>query len=452
MWRYTYNLRSLYETPVFADDDRQPDRDKVKAIIDRVRAEGRTILTEAESKAVIGAYNIPITPMEITDNPDEAVALAEKMGYPVVLKLNSETITHKMDVGGVQLNLQNADDVRAAFELIRKNVTERRGAEHFQGVSVQPMITNKDGYELIIGSSIDPQFGPVLLFGAGGTLVEIFKDSALGLPPLTTTLARRMMEGTKIYEALHGIRGRKPVDLDALEKLMVRFSQMIVEQPWIAECDINPLVVSADQIIALDGRVVLHPPTTREEDLPQPAIRPYPTQYVHPFISDEGVEFLIRPIRPEDEPRMVAFHETLSERTVQLRYFAPLSLRQRTDHERLTRVVFNDYAREIALVAERTNPRTGEKIIAAVGRMAKSIDGLSAEFGLIVSDRYQGQGLGREIMHRLLEVARAEGVAELRGLVAPENTSMLNILRDMGFSMEEADNVILARRAVLSEA
>jgi acetyltransferase len=241
MWRYTYNLRSLYETPVFADDDRQPDRDKVKAIIDRVRAEGRTILTEAESKAVIGAYNIPITPMEIADSPDEAVALAEKMGYPVVLKLNSETITHKMDVGGVQLNLQNADDVRAAFELIRKNVTERRGAEHFQGVSVQPMITNKDGYELIIGSSIDPQFGPVLLFGAGGTLVEIFKDSALGLPPLTTTLARRMMEGTKIYEALHGIRGRKPVDLDALEKLMVRFSQMIVEQPWIAECDINPL-------------------------------------------------------------------------------------------------------------------------------------------------------------------------------------------------------------------
>ncbi len=448
MWRYTYNLRSLYETPVFADDERQPDRDKVKAIIDKVRAEGRTILTEAESKAVIGAYNIPITPMEIAADPEQAVAFAEAMGYPVVLKLNSETITHKMDVGGVQLNLRNADEVRAAYDLIKRNVTERRGAEHFQGVSVQPMVTNKDGYELIIGSSIDPQFGPVLLFGTGGTLVEVFKDRALGLPPLTTTLARRMMEGTKIYEALHGIRGRKPVDFEALEKLMVRFSQMIVEQPWIAECDINPLVVSADKIIALDGRVVLHPPTTAEHDLPQPAIRPYPTQYIHTFTSDEGVEFVIRPIRPEDEPYMVAFHETLSERTVQLRYFAPLTLQQRTDHERLTRIVFNDYAREIALVAERTHPRTGEKIIAAVARMAKSVVGNSAEFGLIVSDRYQGQGLGRELMRSLLEIARIEGIEELHGLIAPQNTNMLNIVRNMGFSLEESNNVVVARLEV----
>jgi acetyltransferase len=442
MWRYTYNLRSLYETPIFADDDQHPDRERVRAIIDKVRTEGRTILTEAESKAVIGAYNIPITPMEITDSAEGAVALADSMGYPVVLKLNSETITHKMDVGGVQLNLQNADDVRAAYQRILENVTHLKGAEHFQGVSVQPMITNRDGYELIVGSSIDPQFGPVLLFGSGGTLVEVFKDRALGLPPLTTTLARRMMEQTKIYEALLGVRGRKAVDLEALQKLMVRFSQLVVEQRWIAEIDINPLVVSADRIIALDGRVVLHPPATREEDLPVPAIRPYPIQYLSNFKSDEGMDFVIRPIRPEDEPLMVAFHETLSERTVQLRYFAPLNLRQRIDHERLSRIVFIDYDREMAIVAERTNPRTLERSIAAVGRLSKSSFGNHAEFGLIVSDRYQGQGLGRQILTRLIEIGRAENIDSISGLILPENTNMLNIVRQMGFHLEQREDKV----------
>jgi acetyltransferase len=442
MWRYAYNLRSLYETPIFADDDHQPDRERVRAIIAKVRTEGRTILTEAESKAVIGAYNIPITPMEITDTADGAVALADSMGYPVVLKLNSETITHKMDVGGVQLNLQNADDVRAAYQRILENVTSLKGAEHFQGVSVQPMITNRDGYELIVGSSVDPQFGPVLLFGSGGTLVEVFKDRALGLPPLTTTLARRMMEQTKIYEALLGVRGRKAVDLEALQKLMVRFSQLVVEQSWIAEIDINPLVVSADKLIALDGRVVLHPPTTREEELPVPAIRPYPIQYLSNFKSDEGMDFIIRPIRPEDEPLMVAFHETLSERTVQLRYFAPLNLRQRTEHERLSRIVFIDYDREMAIVAERTNPRTHEKSIAAVGRLAKSYAGNHAEFGLIVSDRYQGQGLGRQILTRLIEIGRAENIEIISGLILPENTNMLNIVRQMGFQLEQREDKV----------
>jgi acetyltransferase len=446
MWRYTYNLRALYETPVFADDQEQPDREKVKRIIDKVRADGRTILTEAESKAVLGAYNIPITPMEITPTVDEAVAAADKMGYPVVVKLNSETITHKLDVGGVQLNLKDADAVRNAYQLIQDNVTRLKGAEHFQGVSVQPMVTVKDGYELIVGSSIDLQFGPVLLFGSGGTLVEVFKDRALGLPPLTTTLARRMMEQTKIYEALHGVRGRAPIDLEALEKVMVRFAQMIVEQPWIAECDINPLVASPSQLIALDGRVVLHPNTMQEADLPVPAIRPYPNQYTYDFKSEEGMSFVVRPIRPEDEPLMVHFHETLSERSVQLRYFAPLSLRERTDHERLTRIVAIDYSREIAIVAERTHPKTGEKAIAAVGRLTKSIGGSNtAEFGLLVNDRYQGQGLGTEILSKLIEIARGENVEEIYGLISPENAGMISLVKQMNFEIHErADKVLEA--------
>ena len=192
----------------------------------------------------------------IAKSKEEAVKAADAIGYPVVLKLHSETITHKTDVGGVQLNLADAEAVQNAYASIEKSVTEKVGAEHFLGVTVQPM-AKVDGYELILGSSIDPQFGPVLLFGLGGQLVEVFKDRALGLPPLTTTLARRMMERTKIYTALKGVRGRDPVDLAALERLLVRFSQLITEQRWIKELDINPLMASPEKLIALDARVVL---------------------------------------------------------------------------------------------------------------------------------------------------------------------------------------------------
>ena len=204
---------------------------------------------------------------------------ADAIGYPVVLKLHSETITHKTDVGGVQLNLADAEAVRNAYTAIQTSVAQKVGAEHFLGVTVQPM-AKVEGYELILGSSIDPQFGPVLLFGLGGQLVEVFKDRALGLPPLTTTRARRMMERTKIYTALKGVRGRDPVDLAGLERLLVRFAQLVTEQRWIKELDINPLMASPEKLIALDARVVLYDKDTTEEQLPKLAIRPYPIQYV----------------------------------------------------------------------------------------------------------------------------------------------------------------------------
>jgi acetyltransferase len=450
MWRYSYNLRGLYETPMLPPDldELQPDRARVQQIFDQARAEGRTILTEYESKAVLKAYHIPITAMEIAEdetNPAAAVRYAEEMGYPVVLKLNSRTVTHKTDVDGVQLNITDADGVRAAWDRIRAGVARVHGEGHFNGVSVQPMVKLSDAYELIIGSSIDPQFGPVLLFGTGGSLVEVFKDRALALPPLTTVLARRMMEQTKIYEALKGVRGRKSVNMVVLQNLMVRFSQLIIEQPWIAECDINPLLVSTEQIIALDGRVVLHPASMNVADLPQPAIRPYPSQYITDWQSEDGVDFMIRPIRPEDEPLMVKFHEGLSERTVQLRYFTPINLRQRISHERLSRIVFIDYDREMALVVVRENPKTREHEIAGVGRITKAHNGVDAEYGIIVSDRYQGQGIGRELLHRLIGIARDEKLYSLTGYVLPENTGMLNLAEQLGFRMRpNAEGVIEA--------
>jgi acetyltransferase len=234
MWRYSYNLRGIYETPTFpADSDNDaPDRALAGSIIQNARKSGREILTEFESKQLLAAYRIPTVETQIASSEDQAVEFAAKMGYPIVLKLHSETITHKTDVGGVQLNLSDADAVRRAYRTIESSVRERVGAEHFLGVTVQPM-AKLDGYELIVGSSLDPQFGPVLLFGTGGTLVEVFKDRALALPPLTTTLARRMMEQTLIYKALQGVRGRAAVNLAELELLLVRFSQLVVEQRWI---------------------------------------------------------------------------------------------------------------------------------------------------------------------------------------------------------------------------
>ncbi len=255
MARYSENLRSLYETPVPAGDGEEVDRERAAQIIQTVRDSGRTILTEYESKQLLTCYGIPTVDTRIAVSKEEAVTAAEAIGYPVVLKIHSETITHKTDVGGVQLNLADAKAVQKAYEKIEKSVAKKVGAEHFLGVTVQPM-AKIDGYELILGSSIDPQFGPVLLFGLGGQLVEVFKDRALGLPPLTTTLARRMMEHTRIYTALKGVRGRDPVDIPALERLLVRFSQLVTEQRWIRELDINPLMAAPGKLLALDAHEV----------------------------------------------------------------------------------------------------------------------------------------------------------------------------------------------------
>jgi len=302
-----------------------------------------------------------------------------------------------------------------------------------------------DGYEVIIGSSVDSQFGPVLLFGTGGQLVEVFKDRALALPPLNTTLARRMMEQTKIYTALKGVRGRKPVDLAALEELMVRFSQLVVEQPWIKEIDINPLLASSDRLLALDARVVLHPADTPESKLSKPAIRPYPIQYVAPWTLKGGEEVQIRPIRPEDEPLMVKFHQKLSERTVYMRYFQPLKLSQRTAHERLTRICFVDYDREMALVTVRRGD-DGEPEIIAVGRLSKLHGREEAEIAALVRDEFQGKGLGTELYRRLLDVARSEKLHKVTANMLAENREMASVCKKLGFKMKTdmEDNMVQA--------
>ncbi|MGO9599777.1 MAG: bifunctional acetate--CoA ligase family protein/GNAT family N-acetyltransferase [Isosphaeraceae bacterium] len=436
MWKSSYNLQGLYETPNLPADSEPVTtaRERAEAIIAGVRREGRCMLTEFESKELLATYGIPTVRTAIAETPDAAVGAAKDFGFPVALKLHSKTITHKTDVGGVQLNLRDADAVRDAFRAIQSSVRDRAGAEHFQGVSVQPMV-KLEGYETIIGSSVDPQFGPVLLFGTGGQLVEVFKDRALALPPLNTTLARRMMEQTKIHTALRGVRGRRPVDLAALEQLMVRFSHLVIEQKWIKEIDINPLLASPERLLVLDARVILYGPEVRPTELIRPAIRPYPTQYITPWASEDGTQVVLRPIRPEDEPLLVKFHATLSERSVSLRYFHAMKYTARVAHERLTRICFIDYDREMAIVADRKIPETGEHEILGVGRLSKIRGTNEAEFALVVSDQYQGLGLGTELLSRLLQVARDENLDRIFGDILPENIEMQRICEKLGFKM-----------------
>ncbi|HRQ15114.1 MAG TPA: bifunctional acetate--CoA ligase family protein/GNAT family N-acetyltransferase [Promineifilum sp.] len=446
MWRYQRRLTALYQTPELAEDYGETGFKHylIKEMLDQIRATGRTILTEYESKQVLEAYDIPTVPTRLAKSADEAVRIAAEIGYPVVLKLNSETITHKTDVGGVRLDLGNAEEVRNAYLTMERSVGEKYSPDDFLGVTVQPMVSLKNGYELILGSSPDPQFGPVVLFGTGGTLVEVFKDRALAIPPLNTTLARLTMSRTKIYEALKGVRGRPPVDLAELDKLFVRFSQLVVEQRWIKEIDINPLFVSHEQIIALDGRVVLYEPEVKEEDLPRLAIRPYPTHYVKEFANKAGEPFTLRPIRPEDEPKMVRFHEKLSEESVYLRYFRAFKLDHRVEHERLTRICYVDYDRDIVLVVEWTDPETGTQEIVAVGRLTRLPNPTEAEFAMLVRDDFQGRGIGTQLLQNLLSFGKDEGIERVVAWMLPANRGMIEISEKLGFKMAREEEMVKA--------
>jgi acetyltransferase len=436
MWTYSHNLLELYETPVHGYWDflgkgkgKSPSH-QAQALIQEIREQGRTLLNEHESKQLLSFYGIPVVGTFLGKSVEEAVQHAKKIGFPVVLKLFSETITHKTDVGGVKLNLQNEDAVAKAFSEIVQSVSDIVGPEHFQGVTIQKMV-KLDGYELILGSSIDEQFGPVILFGTGGQLVEVFKDRAMTLPPLTSTLARFLMEKTKIYEALEGVRGRKPVNIPELIDILVRFSHLISENRWIKECDINPLFASPNQIIALDARIVLQDLATKESALPRLSIRPYPQNYVSPVALKNGLSVTLRPILPEDEPLVVAFHKDLSENSVRQRYYEFISLDQRIAHERLVRICFNDYDRDLAIVAEIDD--AGTRKIVGLGRLSRIPGTRTAILHMIIRDGYHHIGLGTILLEHLIRCAREEKWDEIIATILSENEGMIKICQRTGF-------------------
>ena len=431
--QYRRNQELLYELPAALPEDWRPDQKRGRTLIDEVRQSGRVLLTEFEAKELLSFYGIPTTATRNARSADEAVQEARNLGYPVVVKLWSESITHKTDAGGVILNVTDDAAVRAAFTQIGENVARYVEAHPpvahapgspkvFLGVTVQPMIRAK-GYELIVGSSVDAQFGPTILFGAGGVLVEVFQDRALGLPPLNRTLARRLIERTQIFKALQGIRGQHPVPLDQLETLLVRFSYLLCDFLDIQEIDINPLLASPDGLIALDARVLLGASTSRL------AIEPYPNQHTTTWRLPSETDIIVRAIRPEDEPLIEEHHRSLSELSIRMRFFSMVKTLSR---DSLIQLCHLDYAREMALVAERKNA-DGRREIIGVSRYYMNPQTRTAEFAVIVQDAYQGEGLGQHLMERLIAVARERGVGQLVGGVLRDNRRMLVLAKDLGF-------------------
>jgi len=414
----------------------------VRRVIAAARTAGRTLLTEVEAKEILAAYGIPVTPTIPCTTPDVAVAAARQLGYPVVLKLLSKTITHKTDVGSVQLNLADDAAVRAAFEKIRGNVMGR-DPSIFEGVTVQPMVADR-GCELIVGSSIDRQFGPVILFGAGGIMVEVFQDSALALPPLNRTLARRQIERTRISQALKGVRGQKPVDMQALETLLVRFSNLVADFPDMAEIDINPLRAGPEGVVALDARVLLTRPDLPEAERPRLAIRPYPNRYTQTHRLNDGTEVLVRPIRPEDEPLIVELHEGHSEHTIRMRFF---SMVRRLSHDSLIRLCYLDYDREMALAALHRGA-DGRPHVIGVSRYHRQPETGEAEFAVVVTDAWQGKGVGSYLMRRLADIARERGVRRLVGDVLRENANMLQLMSALGFTVRPTEDATVVQASM----
>lgn len=439
LWQYSETLRNIYETPSLLSDGLDNVESRMTAagaVIEEAFQAGRTLLSEEQSKRLFNAYGIPVTPTRVAHSVPEAVAAARELGFPAVLKLYSHTITHKTDVGGVRLDLASPEAVAEAFLGIERAVREHVGAEHFQGVTVQPMVRSEAGYETILGSTLDPQFGPVVMFGAGGQLVEVFRDRVFGLPPLNATLALRMLERTRIFRAFQGVRGRPPIHLEALERTLINFGNLLIEQPWIAECDINPLVVSPQGVVALDARVVLHAPDTNLRTLPRPAIRPYPLEFVerHPLANGEHVT--VRPIRLEDEPMMVRFHATLSDLSVRRRYFQAMGLSHRTDHDRLIRVCFNDYDRELATVVESRDPANGGLRILGVGRLSRTGKPGVVEFAVTVGDPWHHRGVGTLLLQHLVRIAQREGLHKIIGRILADNYAMQGLCKKVGFRLE----------------
>jgi len=429
MYSYKRNLEMLQEIPPRLPTAFRFDRHQAEKIVGQALNVGQSLLSEVESKGLLNAYGIATNPTEVAESPDEAIVLAHKLGYPVAMKVNSKDIVHKSDAGGVQLNLRSEKDVQNAFtEILSKTRSHDPNAE-IRGVSVQPMVANYD-YEVILGSKRDPLFGPVILFGMGGIMTEVLKDRAIALPPLNRLLARRLMESTAVYKMLKGYRNQPAARLDLLEETLIRLSQLVSDFPEIVELDINPMILTPDRVCAVDGRVIIRP---SEVASPQHlVISPYPNQYETTTITESGLTLFIRPIKPEDAPLLVELFHSLSETSVYYRFFTPL---KSLSHNMLVVFTQIDYDRDMALVAMDAS-RTDEKIL-GVARLARKAGGTETEFAIVVSDAWQGKGIGAALMNRLMVVARKQSLASLWGIVLPQNRQMLRLARKLGFEIRQ---------------
>jgi len=419
MYQYHKNQITLQELPSSLPREIHYFREKAAAVVASVLDENRNLMSEAESKELLRLYGIPVLPIERASSSEAAVSCALQMGFPVVLKLDSPDITHKSDAGGVKLNLSNEDQVRQAFDEIIGDAHLYDSQARVDGVSIQPMVSLK-GVECILGAKQDREFGPVILFGMGGTSAEIVGDRGIGLPPLNRLLAKRLIEQTKVSIMLRGFRNLPPADLTKLEEILIRLSQLLIDLPEIAELDINPLLSHADGALALDARVVVRPAAKKSPR--HLCISPYPIQdESHECIAD-GLEVFIRPIKPEDGPAMIRLFNALSPETIFQRFGRLLKTMPPDLLSRHTQI---DYDREMALVVF---PKGNDEII-GVGRITERPGQSEADLGMTVADAFQGHGLGNLLMKRLLEIAKNRGITQIMGVISPDNVSMLEIAR-----------------------
>jgi len=447
MYRYRRDLDFLYETPPAIPEAFRPDREQANALMQQAYTENRMTLNESEAKQLLACYGISVGENSICTTEDEAASFAEALGYPVVLKVSSPDIPHKTEAAAVKLNLWSAGQVRSAFRQIQENVKSFASDAQVDGILVERMV--RKGFELLVGAKKDAIFGPTIIFGQGGVGVEVFKDTSMGLPPLNMALARRLIHNTRIFPLLKGYRGLKGVDLDELAFLLIKFSYLLMDFPQIQEVDINPYVVDHKGGLALDAHMVLDPSITRppRRRYQHLVISPYPGHLYSRRVRVKGdKEVLLRPIRPEDEPGMQHMLQDVSNDSLYMRFFGYIP---KITHAWMTRFTHIDYDREIAIVAETTHLPKPE--LMGVVRIIEDAWGETAEYSILVSDKWQGLGLGSILTDYILDIARERGIRKVVASVLPGNNAMVHMFDSRGFTIDRSDMEVYDVELTLDE-
>lgn len=430
---YYRNQKLLMQMPGPLSHHVELDVESAHLIIEGAMQEHRKVLSEMESKALLSAFNIPVARTIVAHSPNEALLIAQQMGFPVAMKVNSHDISHKSDAGGVMLNLRNAHEVRAAYQKISENIQLNRPDAKMDGVAIEPMIMKNNGRELMIGVTTDPAFGPVITFGAGGTAVEIMGDRAVALPPLNRFLVKELINDTRIAKMLGKFRNMAPANMEALEDVLLRVSEIVCELPLLKEMDINPLILDENGALAADARVVVEYRQPNADRYAHMAIYPYPAHLESEWQLADGMDITIRPIRPEDAQLVKQFIHGLSQET---KYFRFMNSVQELTEDMLSRLTQLDYSRELALIAVTEEHDT--EIQLGVARYAINPDGKTCEFALVVADNFTGKGLGQKLMLSLMEAARSKGLVKIEGEVFSHNHNMLKLMSRLGFTAKHS--------------
>lgn len=430
LYRQQLQLKIIQQIPPAFNRTLVFDRNRAEHIIKSSESELNGVMGEIEAKELLEAYGIPTNRTILTRTVEEARDIAKELGFPVVMKIASPDILHKTEANGVRVDIGSPDEVARTFEDLISSAKAWNPSASIQGVSIQRMVKNAN-CEILIGAKHDPLFGPAILFGMGGIYTEVIRDRAIGLPPLNRSLARELMEKTKVFKILSGFRNIPAADIEALEEFLIRFSQLLIDFPKISEVDMNPVFIVQRKPLVVDARVIFH-----HTDIPSPhhlIISPYPQEWEIRGTTSGGVNVFIRPILPEDAHIFVEFFRTLSPTSVYYRFFRPL---KELSEDMIVRFTQVDYDREIAMVA--MDASSNDEKMLGVARVISDPDGKRAEFSILVSDPWQGRGIGAMLLSRCLIIAKKRGIKEVWGTVLKENSGMLALARKLGFTMKFA--------------